>query len=234
MVRSKNIQDFIVSDHKPLSREEHGTKNLYLAYQYLKNQLDSISKEDNKFDYIGLLHMNLITDTHRILMKNIIPTRGYFSSSLRSSYWSNRINYYPLFTNCIYVSNAVSIIIDNYNDALENIIKKCQSRTEFEEGFLECLTKFIFCFLTIHPFGDGNGRLARLIYSYCLSAIRPFPRITGDKREDFINALRKDMDSGVSLIDAEPIIIDSLAKSNEYVASLMSINPQNLRSIIVI
>ena len=49
-----------------------------------------------------------------------------------------------------------------------------ENKKEKIEKSFKCASLFLFGFLTLLPFGDGNGRLVRLLYSYSLFTFSPF------------------------------------------------------------
>ena len=55
-------------------------------------------------------------------------------------------------------------------------------------------TSFLFSFLQLHPFSDGNGRLGRLLCSHVLGLFSPFPTavynvFSSTHREDYVQTL---------------------------------------------
>jgi Fic family protein len=77
-------------------------------------------------------------------------------------------------------------------------------------------TEFHYKFIRIHPFDDGNGRMARLITNYILMYFNYPPIIIESKdKENYINALRK-ADKGV-LIELKKFFAEKLLVSlNRY------------------
>lgn len=71
-----------------------------------------------------------------------------------------------------------------------------RNRTHQSKPLLTIIGEFIIDFLAIHPFRDGNGRLARLLSTYLLSrigyhfsAIYPMDTVINDSRAEYFEAL---------------------------------------------
>jgi fido (protein-threonine AMPylation protein) len=87
------------------------------------------------------------------------------------------------------------VLIEN---ELEKLFRQCRENFEKEDLQLEEAIKFGACFfahfLYIHPFSNGNGRVARLLLSFLLSnfTVVPLSLYTGAKtRENYLQCLRE-------------------------------------------
>lgn len=91
----------------------------------------------------------VIQDTHKILMKGLRNDGGQFSMNLRTATFRGEETTYPTFSDPDLTYSALLFLVDMYNNTKNSV-------------------KFLCTFLYLHPFGDGNGRLGKLILSYCL------------------------------------------------------------------
>ena len=77
----------------------------------------------------------------------------------------------------------------------------------------------MFKFVDVHPFGDGNGRLCRLLANYVLGTVTPFPvpiylgEVPGQiKREDYLDAIVKCRESKME----QPGLLTSMLVENAW------------------
>lgn len=109
------------------------------------------------------LSTNLILDLHKILLTNIEDDiAGRFRSGKEWVRVGNHLGANPLFVN-----GLMQDLVDNYNDD--------------NRYFLDKIAHFHLEFETIHPFGDGNGRLGRILINQQLIKIGLPPVIIQNK-----------------------------------------------------
>ncbi len=96
------------------------------------------------------IEMIKIKDIHKILMFNLLNSAGEFCYK-RKRIIGSEIN-----------PPESGEKIESGINALLNFIKNYES--EINPVILACILHFIF--VTIHPFADGNGRMARLLHSW--------------------------------------------------------------------
>ncbi|CAG8734194.1 8353_t:CDS:2, partial [Racocetra fulgida] len=86
--------------------------------------------------------------------------------------------------------NYVYMAPDLIKDRMETLFRQCREKFEDTDLRLEDAIKYGACFLihflTIHPFMNGNGRVARLLLSYLLLkfTVVPLSLYTGVKARD--------------------------------------------------
>ena len=189
---------------KDCSKPEKETRNLYEGLTHLENLIENENCETDaeKEKLNRMLDVNVcIQELHRILTTGLLPrelTPGEFSTHLRGAGSGSETHIYPHFLKAKFAEAAVQSIIDEYHLELDNI--KREIRTDVTKECLEIIFKiaasFLFSFTGIHPFPDGNGRMARLICSYIIQLICPFPTaiynvFSPTKRDDYIKAMQK-------------------------------------------
>ena len=161
---------------RPLSVNEQETKNLRKAYEHL---VGKIKREEEASDY-GLIESSLLEETHRIILENIDLPKGStkpgkFSLEKRSTEFKGEEYKYPYYPKPGEMETAVYKLLDKYNDMFDlctgNGLKKFD---DFYYLFKTCAW-LLFELLDLHPFGNGNGRLCRILCSYALSKLNPFP-----------------------------------------------------------
>lgn len=161
------------NSQRRLSMREQETLNLGNAYEHL---LARINSEEEPSDY-GLMEVNLLRETHEKLMKDIEIPEGYtkpgiFSNRSRKTEYKGEEYEYQKPED---MESAVYKLLDQCNIMFDHCIKGGLE----DSDDLYCLFKtcawFLFEFLDLHPFSDGNGRLCRILCSYMLSKFTRFP-----------------------------------------------------------
>ena len=154
----------------PLSRDQQETFNLREAYEHL---MKKIEREEELSDY-GLIESSLLKETHGMLMqgKRGSTARGEFSNKLRYNDFTEKRYYYQQPED---MEKAVDKLLDMYNDMFDLCTRG--GLKEFDDFYylFKTCAWLLFELLDLHPFGDGNGRLCRILCSYLLSKFTPFP-----------------------------------------------------------
>jgi cell filamentation protein len=126
-----------------------------------------------------------ISDMHRLWMGNIYEWAGRYRQVTMSKGGFT-------FASPLYISN---LMVEFEQDALS---KYTPCRFTLKEDLLHALAIVHVEFLLIHPFREGNGRLARLLSTLmALQAGLPlldFSDIKGNKKERYFSAVRSGLD----------------------------------------
>ena len=99
---------------------------------------------------------------------------SYIIKRVRRSTFKGKVLRYPNFSSVDEAFKYVQILVDQYNLAFDKIslITNDALRMDF---LFRLAAWFLFEFLGLHPFSDGNGRVARMLCSYILMTVTPFP-----------------------------------------------------------
>lgn len=144
--------------------DAHGFRRAYC-------HLHVLSQDENG----GLLENNLLCESHQILMSHRKGecTIGCYSDKPRVVEFEGDIHHYALD-----VEEKMQRLIDDFNPRFFHIkwnVRRTHPHQALQD-LLHLLTWLVSEFLSIHPFGDGNGRMVRLLFAYILQAYGfPFP-----------------------------------------------------------
>lgn len=157
-----------------ISIQERETFNLYSAYQYF---IDIVRKSNDKEEEIkGLLECSILQEAHKRILKGLklpfgVTLPGKFSNKRRYTYFHGERYEYSHPEDMHY---ALATLLDRYN-SLFTFVKNEPDEIVKVYNLLKTCAVLVFEFLDLHPFGDGNGRLAQLLFNYCISIFTPFP-----------------------------------------------------------
>jgi len=166
----------ITAAGKPL-KDHLMIKDHYAAFQYIKEQ----AKQKRK------ISVDFICEIGAIVMKNTGSLINTISGSFDSSNGDLRLaqvyvdkKYFPDFTK---VPGLLSQLCNSVNERIDQV-----------DGIevLKLASDLHYNFVNIHPFGDGNGRTARLLMNYLqLYHNQPLIKIFTEDRAEYINALNE-------------------------------------------
>ena len=165
------------------TRCDKETMNTYEAVNLLHNTHEAMGNT-------GLLTVQEICDIHKVLLRGLHPDCGKIRTRDAYTHWHGGLHYYPPPKQAEELFYA---IIDHHN----NRMAECQlnsTTNEYTEYIFKCAANLLFEFVSVHPFGDGNGRTCRLLANYVLGLITPFPVSLShspgrNAREDYLNAI---------------------------------------------
>lgn len=171
------------------------TVNFYETYKMLQ---ELGNEEADIFPELkGLLEVDTyILAAHRRLMRgsSMKTPGGMFSTEVRCTVVDGELHQYPKFETHDEARDAVLRIVDRYNTLCFAIKdQEHQNESLFLQNVFKCVIWLFSELLSLHPFGDGNGRLCRLILNYAINVIVPFPvplhDILGSTRERYLRAV---------------------------------------------
>ncbi len=173
------IENNITAQGKPLA-DHLMIKDHYNAFLIIK----SAAKEKRK------LSVDFIKEINSSVMKStggkVSTIAGDFDTSkgeLRLAQVYIDKKYFPDFSK---IGFLLQQLVDNVNNRINN--------TTGEE-ILKLSSDFHYNFVNIHPFGDGNGRTARLLMNYIqLYFGEPLIKIFTEDRAEYIDALNETED----------------------------------------
>ena len=140
----------------------------------------------------GLLTVPEICDVHEVLLKGVHPDCGRIRKNDAYTQWDGGRHFYPP------PDKAEALfftLVDHHNFYMDSC-KLDKTSMEYTTFIFKCAARLLFEFVDTHPFGDGNGRMCRLLADYVVGLITPFPVSlyhTQSKarsgRDDYLNAI---------------------------------------------
>ena len=240
----ESLQETDVSD-----RKKQETMNLYKGLVYLEKLIseENCSTKEEKADLDKLLDVKeCIQKAHEILTTDVLSDEmipGQFSTRRRYGEFDNEIYHYPHFKTENIAEAAVQSIVDEYHKHLVNIKKEIQKpmTVELLKKIFKVATSFLFSFLQLHPFSDGNGRLGRLLCSHVLGLFSPFPTaiynvFSSTRHGDYVQAL---VNARIAMNDTdiqEKIKNDQVSTENEAINiayKYLAASPSDLCALII-
>lgn len=154
------------------------------------------------------LTLSMILQFHDLLLKGIHPDAGMIRQSVTYATRDGGRYFYISPNSC---EQELQGLIDNTNI---NIDKSLSLKEKFEVS-----AEFFVRFLTIHPFSDGNGRVARLVVNYLLWSSLGIPfRIPSEivGREKYLDAVSSAQPPPGGTVSRPYKLLKLLIESAEY------------------
>ena len=190
-----------------LSEKKHKeTMNTYDA-------LDKFHRVRGEMEQSGLLTVQLICEVHRTLMEGLHDKAGKIRETVVHTTYQDKLHFYPPPEK---VETRLYALVDRHNIYVEGSPTDNQS-VEYILHVFKMAARLMFEFVDTHPFGDGNGRMCRLLANYAISHITPFPvgvyhskNPDRSGRDDYIQAIVSCRDNpAVGPGDLAAMLIDS-------------------------
>lgn len=178
------VQYCTTNTDPPRDETKKETKNLMELLRFFdKINLQTTDEEtqqqsgsENQVGIIGLVEKSILEQAHRIAVEGA-PTKkgstgpGVFSDKLRYTTYKEEEYQYQQPKD---MAVAVDLILDRVNSLISE--SKCKSDNKAKiGGTFKSVAWLLFELLDLHPFGNGNGRVCRVLCSYILSSHTPFP-----------------------------------------------------------
>lgn len=170
------LENGITAAGKPL-QDHLMIKDHFVAFQYIKEQAKNKRK----------LSIEFIKEVSAILMKNT----GGFTNTVLGSFDTSKGD---LRLAQVYVDKKYFPDYKKVPALLEQFCKSVNERIDNvkEDQIINLASDIHYNFVNIHPFGDGNGRTARLLMNYIqLYHNDPLIKIFTEDRAEYIDALNQ-------------------------------------------
>ena len=125
-----------------------------------------------------------------MLLQGFHPDCGRIRTREVYTHWQGGRHYYPPPGQA---EELFYTLIDHHIERMTEY--PCDSNSdEYTAYIFNCAARLLFEFVSVHPFGDENGQMCRLLATYVLGLITPFPMSLyhspgGNAREDYLNAI---------------------------------------------
>ena len=166
---TKCLEQYTRGSESSKTQQDRETTNTYIALEHVNGLFkDTMART-------GLLTVQEICEIHRKLMNKLHPDCGNIRKTNVYTVTPDGEKYeYPHYD---VVENALYTLIDHHNIHMEKLRAQDSSLSIYDKlvAVLKCASWLLFNFVDIHPFGDGNGRMCRLLAAYTMMVMIPFP-----------------------------------------------------------
>lgn len=206
------VLESVSSENKAFNKIEKETINTLKALKFCEDEL----LED--MERTGMITVQQIQLLHNKLMDGLHPNCGNIRETIAYVDTLDGERYY--YPPPEVLENRLYIIVDRHNYHMLKLEQSDFKPREKLEYLIKCAAWFLFNFVDLHPFGDGNGRTCRLLAGYTIRVINLFPvhpyhdKDEQGSRSDYINSIiscRRSKSKGPSLIAA--LLVDGLYNS---------------------
>ncbi len=198
--------------HHCLSEEDHGFKNLEKTKKFLSSDMRDVSSLEaletrNLFaayqnlitmergENYGMIEESMFRRTNELIRRGLEVNAG----NTRPGVYSDRRRY-TTFMGARHeyrMPEDMHIATNNILDRFNGLFRQSRVDLNEERGILNLFKASAYLtaeLLELHPFSDGNGRTVRLLISYVLSSISPFPTplfniFSESSKNDFTRAM---------------------------------------------
>lgn len=184
-------------------REINETINHQEAFKYIFNVINSNQ------DIISI-----IMTLHKIIGTNIIENAGKYKN--KENYLINSEGKEIVFTNPNKVNDKMLELSNKYNN-------EWQTLTVFERA-----VRLHMAIINIHPFSDGNGRVARLIMNYELIKNNYPPVIINESQKLSYYSIIEEINLNTDYINS-PLDIGDITLFNETIQQLSIMTFKNMQ-----
>jgi Fic family protein len=175
------LENNITAKGKPLT-DHLMVKDHYNAFVRIKQ--DAVKKRKLSIDFIK--------EINALVMKSTGAMTSTISGNFDSSKGDLRLaqvyvdkKYFPDFTK---VPKLLTDLVENVNDRIDKVAG---------DEIIKLAADIHYNFVNVHPFGDGNGRTARLLMNYIqLFHREPLIKIFTEDRAEYIDSLNETEDKG--------------------------------------
>ncbi|XP_052813400.1 uncharacterized protein LOC128240700 [Mya arenaria] len=228
------------AEEEGLKKRVAETENLCKAFGEIASEINETKHQTTKQEFesdIGLFQREMLEGLHRLLMDGVMGEHttlpGHYSTQRRITRHHGEGHEYPQFQTESIAEKTVQYLVDRYNSMRDEIQKANISEEERLKMLFKCASSFLFTFLQLHPFADGNGRLARLLASYSMLSFSRFMTpiynvFSKSSEKDYIDALVKARQN----LDPYPLITDQNT-GFMLVNSLLQQEPSDLFAMLV-
>lgn len=193
---TRTVLDAYIEKQRPPSNlgSGPGVNNDHVVTINVFETLNKCYDMRDEMEWTGKVTVQQICDMHRVLMKGLRDDAGEIRKTCVFTTWKNEDYFYPEF----YVAEQLLYAcVDHHSTHMTEYgaLAKNAPKVESFRYLFKCAARLLFDFVDAHPFGDGNGRMCRLLANYVLSLITPFPVAlygSGEGRsgrEDYVNAI---------------------------------------------
>ena len=127
----------------------------------------------------GLLTVQEISAIHKVLLDKLHPNCGEIRKTVAYTHWNKGVHIYPPPDK---VEGLFYTLVDHHNLCMEG--RPSISSGELTTHIFKSAARLLFEFVDTHPFGDGNGRMSRLLANHIVGLITPFPVCLYHKNEE--------------------------------------------------
>ena len=167
-----------------VDRSVKETMNTYKA-------MESFHRMHEAMENTGFLTVQDVCDIHEVLLQGLHPDCGKIRSREAYTQWHGGHHFYPEPKRAQELFYA---LIDHHNAYMATCESMSSNKDEYTAYIFKRAACLLFEFVDIHPFGDGNGRMCRLLANYVAGLVTPFPvslyhNPERNGRDDYLNAI---------------------------------------------